>query len=168
MTKRLGIAAVLLAVVWGGCGGEPPKRLYEKDGGFSYDPPANWEIGEFPGLKYRIARGPTTMGFTANINVIDEKFSGTLVEYVDINLTNMKQVIPSLELLKREDFRTADGRPAIRTITETVQHTRRLRQTAYFFGKGKRKYVVTCSALADGGEALDEVFESSMKTFRLH
>src|SRR5262249_42430659 len=41
-----------------------------------------------------------------------------------------------------------------------------LRQNFYFFDKGKTKFVVTCTALAEGGEKLDPVFEGSRKTFR--
>jgi len=43
-----------------------------------------------------------------------------------------------------------------------------LRQTFFFIGSGKRKYVVTCTALADGGEEFDAVFSESIKTFRIH
>jgi hypothetical protein len=83
--------AVLVTFAGGACSTKSQRRHYEKEGGFSYDPPAEWQIVEFPGLKYH-----------------------------------------------------------------------------YFFEGGNRKYVLTCSALAEDGEALDAVFEESAMTFRIH
>lgn len=86
-------AAILTLVIFlTGCGGKPPRGHYEKAGGFSYDPPKGWQIIQLPGLKYRIAHGPTENEFAPNINVVDEAFMGTLAEYVDLNLENMKKM----------------------------------------------------------------------------
>jgi len=151
-----------------GCGGKPPRRHYEKAGGFSYDPPSRWQIAEFPGLKYRISHGPRANEFAPNINVIDEAFAGTLAAYVDLNLKNMGKVFAKMKILSREDFNTEDNQPVARILTENEQQGRMLRQTFFFIGSGKRKYVVTCTALADGGEEFDAVFSESIKTFRIH
>jgi len=44
-----------------------------------------------------------------------------------------------------------------------------LRSTFFLFsGSGKWKFVVTCTALADGGAKWDAAFAESMETFRLH
>jgi hypothetical protein len=168
MMKRLGAVVLLLTIAYGGCGDNAPRQHYEKAGGFSYDPPETWQVVEYPSLKYRISIGPRENEFVPNINVVDEAFSGQLVDYVDGNLENMKRVFVRLDILKREDFQTEDGQAAVRVITEMEHYGRRLRQTFYFFGKGKRKYTSTCSALAEEGEALDGIFEKSMKTFRIH
>ena len=168
MTKRLAAIAVILTVACGGCRSKARRQHYEKAGGFSYDPPETWQVAEFPGLKYRISHGPRKNEFAPNINVVDETFPGPLADYVDANLKNMEKVFVGLKILKREGFQTDDAQAAVRVITEAEQLGRRLRQTYHFFGKGNRKYVATCTALAKGGEALDTVFEKSMKTFRIH
>ena len=168
MMKRLGAVALLLTIVCGGCRGKARRQHYEKAGRFSYDPPETWQIVEFPGLKYRISHGPRQNEFAPNINVVDEAFAGPLADYVDANLENMEKFFVRLDILKREDFQTEDGQAGVRVITENEQQGRRLRQTFHFFGEGNRKYVATCTALAEGGEALDGVFEKSMKTFRIH
>jgi hypothetical protein len=157
-----------LAILCGGCGGKPPRAHYEKAGGFSYDPPKGWRIVDFPGLKYRISAGASENGFAPNINVVDEKFSGSLPTYVDLNMETMKKAFTDFKLLKREDFQTEDGLAAVRVVCEDTQQKQRLRQTFCFFGDSSRKYVVTCTALAEGGEKLDPLFAESTKTFRIH
>ena len=170
-------AAVLgLAILVSGCNNKqpgagankPPRAQYEQAGGFSYDPPKGWETVNFSGLKYRVSHGPVANGFAPNINVVDESFAGSLKEYVDGNLANMKNAFADLTIRKREDFQTEDGLSATRVITENKQQGRLLRQTFCFFGESKRKYVATCTTLADGGEVLDGTFAESMRTFRLH
>lgn len=166
--RRLSTTLLTLPLICTGCGGKPSRQLHEKAGGFSYDPPPGWTVAELPGLKYRIARGPVADAFAPNINVVDETFQGTLDAYVEANVGNMEKLLPGLKILDRAAFQTADGEPGTRVIADTQQLGRRLRQTFYFFGRSQRRYVVTCTALADGGEALDSVFEASVKTFRMH
>jgi hypothetical protein len=133
---------------------------------FSFDPPAGWVFRPFPGLKHQVAVGPAASGFAPNINVVEEPFGGTLDAYVNGNLASMQRLFKEFHLLQRDDFRTAEGLEGARLIAENTQNGKRLRQTFYLFGKGDRKFVVTCSALAEGGDELDPVFEASMKTFR--
>lgn len=159
--------AVLLMCT--GCGrGRSPRQLYEKSGGFSYDPPSGWSVVEFPGLKYRISHGPRENDFAPNINVVDERFTGTLAEYIDVNLENTADVFVKMEVIGREDFSTEDGESGVRILIENEQQGRMLRQNFFFIGPGVRKYVVTCTALVDGGDRFDRVFSESVETFRIH
>jgi hypothetical protein len=163
------LAVVLtVSLVCVGCGGKTPRQHYEKAGAFSYDPPSGWQVVEFPGLKYRISHGPRENEFAPNINVVDEAFSGTLAAYVDANLQNLERLFVNLKVLSREDFRTQDNEAAVKVVTENEQQGRMLRQTFFFIGSGNRKYVVTCTALADGGDKFDTAFAGSMETFRIH
>src|SRR5439155_16416633 len=66
------------------------------------------------------------------------------------------------------EFITAAGIECLRVKFENEQNGFTFRQTQYFFANGNSKLVVTCTALAKGGESLDPVFEASMKTFRLN
>jgi hypothetical protein len=167
--RRYFSAAVLaLIILCGGCGARPPRSFYEKTGGFSYDPPKGWRVAEFPGLKYRVSAGASEDGFAPNMNVVDEKFSGSLTAYVDLNMETMKKVVTDFNVLKREDFQTEDGLAAVRIVSEDTQQAQRLRQTFCFFGNSNRKYVVTCTTLATGGEKLDPLFAETTKTFRIH
>lgn len=166
---RIALAALWVVLFLLGCGGRAHRTLYEKEGGFSYDPPPGWRITNFPGLKYKIAAGTPENGFAPNINIVDETYSGSLSDYVELNIQNLKRVLPTSQVLKREDFQTNDALASIRLITERHDANigKDLRQTFYFFENGSHKFVVTCSALADGGDDLDTLFEQSMKTFHL-
>jgi hypothetical protein len=166
--RQISLLALVMLMACAGCKGNPPRENYEKAGGFSYDPPPGWETADFPGMKYKISRGTPQNGFTPNINVVDEQFSGSLSDYVDLNVENIKKVFQGSNIIKREDIQTEDAQPGVKLVVQDQQMGKRLRQTFYFFSNGSRKYVATCSAPADGGEALDTLFETSMKTFRLH
>ena len=169
LAGRILVLGLIVSLVCLGCGGKPPRQLYEKAGGFSYDPPAGWQITEFPGLKYRVAYGPVENEFTPNINVVDEEFSGTLAEYADANLESLESMSINLNVISREDFRTQDNEAGVRIITEAEQMGVMLRSTFFLFsGSGNWKFVVTCTALADGGAKWDAAFAESMETFRLH
>ncbi len=168
MTCRILAVVLTVLLVCVGCGGKPPRQHYEKAGAFSYDPPSGWQAVEFPGLKYRISHGPRENEFAPNINVVDEAFSGTLATYVDANLQNMEKVFVNLKVLSREDFKTQDNEAAVKVVTENDQQGRMLRQTFFFIGSGNRKYVITCTALADGGAKFDSSFAESVETFRMH
>src|SRR6266446_6964448 len=67
------------------------ERHVEAEGGFSFIPPAGWEIRSLPGLKYKVLVGPTTVGFTANLNVKDEQYPGSLEDYVKASTESLKQ-----------------------------------------------------------------------------
>jgi hypothetical protein len=172
MKRALGVAPlVLLTSLAAGWGGQGPKaedglRHEETAGGFSFVPPKGWTIREFPGLKFKIAAGPAAAGFAPNINVVDESFGGSLAEYVKLNLDTLPKVFQKSRVVNQGAFKTNAGLEGARAITENEQNGKLLRQTFYFFPRGDRQFVVTCSVLAEGGEKLDAVFEASMKTFR--
>jgi hypothetical protein len=173
MRNFLGVLIVVCVVslALGGCGKKdagPARRLHEKEGGFSYDPPEGWKIVEFPGLKYRISHRDPVGGFAANINVVDEVAPLSLEEYVDANVETMGNAFADMKLLGRTALETEDGEPSVKLVTERHSEGALLRQTYYFFDGGRRKFVVTCTAPASDGASLDPVFDASMKTFRLH
>jgi hypothetical protein len=189
MANRISFLVLSISFAYGGCGratttapstavdadnNAPPKlvdspgAIDETAGGFSYEPPAGWDTVAFPGLKYKVTHGPAANGFAPNINVVDEIYSGSLSDYADLNMANLKRLMPDLKIIRRDEITTNDRQPGKRVVVEDRQVRMELRQTFYIFGNGSRKYVVTCSALADGGEKLDSLFEHCVKTFRMH
>jgi len=119
-------------------------------------------------MKYQIAFGPTSSAFSPNINVVDEAYDGSLKSYVDGNAKSVEQLFEQYSLIKREAFATKSGLKGERLVTTSLQQQKKLRQTFYFFSNGKGKYyVVTCTALAAGGESLDVLFEESLRSFEL-
>ena len=144
------------------------KRHRETAGGFSFCPPQGWTLKSFPGMKYSIAAGSPSNGFAPNINVVDEAAEMSLAAYVDANKKMLSKAFKSYKEVGKSEFKTNSGLKGTRLIIENDQGGTMLRQTFNFFsGTGDKKFVVTCSALASGGEKLDEVFEASLKTFVL-
>lgn len=174
MHHRMLTALLTMAAVCVGCADKQersdgaPRKLYEKSGRFSYEPPDKWSISSMPGLKYRIASAPRKRGFTSNINVVEESFGGSLKAYVDGNIKSMKQQFTGLKIQSREVFRTEDNQPAVKVVTANTQQGQRLRQIFYFLGTGRAKFVVTCTTHVREGAKLDTVFDKSVATFRFH
>ena len=146
-----------------------PGRLYEKEAGFSYDPPAGWEITDYPGMKYKVCMAAPENGFAPNMNVLDEICEDSLNDYVDLSLRNMDLIFQDLKIIKRDEYKTEDGLEMVRIIYEYNFQGVLFRLTAFFIaGPEDIKYVITCASLADDGEKYDEVFLSSARSFRIH
>ena len=85
---------------------ETGPRHTETAGGFSFCPPKDWVIKDVPGMKYKIAFGPAAGGFAANINVVDESFSGSLADYVKANFQPLTKMFKGQKNLGQADFKT--------------------------------------------------------------
>ena len=169
LTCQILVVGLIASLVCLGCGGKPPRQVYEEAGGFSWDPPAGWQVAQVQGFKYRVAFGPVENEFTPNIWADDEEFAGTLAAYADAKLEKSEKMSVDLKVINREDLRTDDNGVGVKIVTETEQHGLMLRETFFLFsGSGDWKYVVTCTVLADGGAKWDAKFAESMKTFRVH
>jgi hypothetical protein len=142
------------------------RRHQEPAGGFSFVPPKDWQVRDFPGLKYKVVAGPPTAGFASNINILDGTGKGSLDDYVKANIVTLQKQRKNCRILSQEAFNTSAGLQGARVVAEGEDGDRLLRFNIYIFGQGDKKFVVTCTALADGGAQLDPVFEACLKTFR--
>ena len=143
-------------------------RVFEHNGNFSYRPPLNWTVSEVPGLVHRVAFGSTEEGFAANINFIDERFTGTLNAYVNENISQMQTFFSEFRIISRTEFRTHSGIVGERVETNNVQHNMHLRQIFYFFPLSRNRFVVVTASVLDSVSArLIPLFDESIKTFEL-
>jgi hypothetical protein len=144
------------------------RRHSEPAGGFSFIPPADWTMQPAPRTPYKMAVAPDGAGFRPNINVVEERFGGTVRDYTDANLRTLRMTLPGRHrVISRDAFTTESGLAGERVVTENQINGVWLRQTFYFFPNGPTMLVVTCSAEAGAaGEALDPAFRASMRTFR--
>lgn len=143
-------------------------RHIEQAGAFSFQAPAGWQFREFPGMKYQIALGAPNNGFSPNINVIDEAYQGSLQSYADANIDVLKKMFTGFVLVKRYSFATKAGVKGEVVVINSEQYHNLLRQTFYILqGTNGKFFVITCSALKDGGEKFDSAFEESVKTFEI-
>jgi hypothetical protein len=168
---RSAIYCILILII-SGCSQGGRQAYAPPGGGFSYVPPEHWVLRDFPGYKYKFAAGQRSEGFTPNIGVVDEYAPVSLDEYVAGSLRTVQQMHEKMgtnppRVLSQSEFTTDSNERAVKVITESEMDGKKLRQTYYFFdGKNGNKFVVTCSALDAGGENYDQLFDTSMKTFK--
>lgn len=146
---------------------ERPERHYEPSGGFSYIPPAGWQLVEASGVEYKAALGPVKDDFAPNIIVVSERFSGSLEEYVSSSLDNMSQFFEGFQVISQDDFEPEEGPTGVRIVVENVQGGRAMHQVFHIFDVGATKLVVTCTRLAGPAQELDAMCEGSVKTLRI-
>jgi hypothetical protein len=167
-TNKNLILAIIILTVLPLSAADIGKRHKEAAGGFSFCPPQGWTVRALPGMKYSIAAGPASKGFAPNINVVDETADVSLADYVDASKKMLSKAFKGYKEVGKREFKTTSGLKGTRLVIQSDQNGTLLKQTFYFFaGTGDKKFVVTCSALASGGEEIDEVFEASLKTFVL-
>ena len=111
---------------------------------FTYQKPDGWEYKDFPGLKYEVSIGKPAKGFAPNIVVVDEDFSGTLEEYFKQNVAQVEKTINKAKIISQKKISTADGDAGFKLVYTSEQNGLKLKQIQYFFGKGDKKYVLTC------------------------
>lgn len=144
-----------------------PGRHYEEEGGFSYNPPDSWTIGEIPGFVYKAFSGLESEVTGANILALDEAFEGPLEGYVEANIITLESVFDPIEIIEQREFSTASGLAGFKLVVDTVQQGLSLRQIMYFFDAGERKLLLVCSRLADAPEEIEILCDDSALTFRL-
>jgi len=143
-------------------------RIYELNGKFSYCPPLNWSVKEFPGLKYKIVIGPIENNFTTNINFQDEIFYGNLKEYVNYSILQLPFFSSEYKLLIRNTFKTNSGIVGECVIVNNFQEGNLLRQIFYILPAPQNRYfVITCSVIDNVSSKYLSVFEESIKTFEI-
>src|SRR5437667_12582996 len=112
MRPLLALASLIIAGTLGAA--QTGDRHTESAGGFSYCPPKGWTMKEVPGLKYQIAFAKASGGFTPNINVVDEVFSGALKDYVNGNIQALTKQFKEFKNLGQSDFKTDSGAKGIK------------------------------------------------------
>ncbi|MBI5950926.1 MAG: hypothetical protein HY865_04665 [Chloroflexi bacterium] len=142
------------------------ERHVESEGGFSYLPPSDWQIVEFPGMKYKGAWGKETAGFSPSLKFHSETYAGPLDDYISDNLELIKRVFSDVMIISQENFKTNDGENAIKVIAEDTQAEQRLHQIFYYLAAGDEKFIITYTRLAEAGEENDILVDESIKTFQ--
>jgi len=142
-------------------------RVFADDlgGGYSIEPHDGWYVQEFQGLPYKIVITDPIEGFAPNLNIVDEKSSATLDEYVQTNIDYMAQGLQGFKEVEKKSF-SAINSQGVKLIIENQQQGYSLRQTFYIFDAGNdKKVTVTCSAPLQHAQSLDAEFDNMMKTF---
>ena len=120
------------------------ERYYEPEGGFSYIIPDGWEIFEIPGLKYLGLTESNPKGlFPSNVVFADERYDGSLEDYVDLTLINVKQVYPNLEVMNIDKVDTDSGIRGISVIVKNEFNSVQMIQILFMFDLEGKVLVMT-------------------------
>lgn len=138
----------------------------DKQGNFRFTIPDGWASVKLQNTPYQIAAGITIEGFTQNIIVEREEFNGSLQEYLEKAKTLLADQNENIQITKEEDFSTSRNLKGIKLILENVVETGiAIKQYVYLFKVDFVCFIVSCSVLADEPEEIEEIFDTSMKTF---
>ena len=141
-------------------------RVVESSGNFSWQPPMNWTVSEFPGLKYMIAFGQIEEGFAVNINIVDEAYSGTLRSYVDQSIVQLRTFLQEFRLLERADFMTNSGIIGEKVTINAYQQGFFLRQILYFIPNTDNTIFIMIGSVPENVSTnFLTIFDESIKTF---
>jgi ankyrin repeat protein len=140
------------------------KRHYESEGGFSYLVPPDWEVSEFPGMKYKMLR-PADSNAGANLVIADEKYAGHLSKYVDVTVMVSRSLNPKLRVLSKHPFATRYGEAGFKIVVENVTPAGvPIRQAMYLFVHEGRAFTIVASTKAEFHDRFDAQYDSILET----
>lgn len=167
----------------------PPGKLHEEAAGFSVDPPDGWEIGlshsivthvevsvdlpdgweigEKPKKGLRGASAPAGTPSYSNLVISEEQHTGTTAEYATKTIAVLQKFFEGTTVVKNEAFTSDSGVTGTKFVVAMDVIGQKLRQSWYVFPKTGSVIACTFNTQQEGGEAMDAVFDKSMKTFRL-
>ena len=137
----------------------------ETNAGFSMNIPQGWEMAN-NNQKYQTAIGPSDGGLTPNIGFGDDKYSGSISEYIDMAISIYKVIYADFEVVDRANFTTNSRLRGMYITFHGRRNEIRVRQKVYVFQNRSRTDVMIITCMAPfGGERYDAIFDACVKTF---
>lgn len=164
------IGLIFFTLSLSACSPREPGRHYITKKGFSIKTPENWETKEeLMGMAFVTLspqEGPAD-DFRENVNIIVEDLPRTLSleEYYELSLANVRQLLTEFEEYE-------SGQSSINGCdTKWLVYSHRMgifniKVLVYSLIKGRRAYVITCSAAHDQFSIYRPQFEGIAGTFR--
>jgi hypothetical protein len=135
--------------------------------GLSLQPPKDWIEKKISGLTYAAFVSDATEMPVANLILIDDAYSGSLNEYIEINLKSIAKAFKDFQRINQSEFKTNSGMTGVAIATESEQLGKKVRQILYFFtGRDSKKFVFTCSFVAKESEKLAPLCAASLQTLK--
>ena len=138
----------------------------ENKAGFSMYVPIGWETRDM-NQKYLMVIGQTVDNFTPNFNFGDEKYSGSLPDYIDAVIIQLKRFYTELEVLENGDFTTVKGlQGKYITLLGRINEIQ-ARQKLYILPNKNKSAImlITGTAPPADGDLYDWLFDECVKTF---
>jgi len=101
------------------------------------------------------------------MNVGADLFPGTLDEYLAHIVRAFRSGLESFVILAKSEFTTDVGQKGTKIIAQTESSGIKFYSSIYLFaGRNDQKFMITCSALIQGWDAYEKIFDTSIKTFK--
>jgi hypothetical protein len=133
--------------------------------GFSYTPPAGWQVRSLAGQKYKVALAPAVDGYAPHIIVADELFYGGVEDYTKGLLDTLSKQKKGFKNLGQATLVTAAGLKGMRLLVESMENEVAYRSLVFIFpGTGDLKLIMSFNARSADGDKHDAVVDAALKT----
>jgi hypothetical protein len=142
-------------------------RIYEREGGFSYVPPAGWKAQSSKSFKYQIVVGPVSNGFAANMNFQIEETNMPFKDYVDLSRNNISKLVATAVIKSSNAFEIRSGSSAARIVWEASINQRNAHINSYLVDGKTQKFVITCARAVTQTTSIDLECDQTARSFRI-
>lgn len=139
----------------------------DKHKDFSFIMPDNWQCVRYNNTKYNLVLGEKVNDVIQTIVISSEKFKGSMKEYVEYTLENLKMYLPQISFIKNEVFVNNSNIESWKLISENDYENRMLRQYYYILKNNDMFFICVASVAQETSKEIEDVFDMSMSTFKL-
>ena len=140
----------------------------DKNGGFSMYIPGDWRPVNV-GLQYLAVVAPEDNGFTPNITIVEEEYTGGISEYIDAVVTMISATgfYADLRVLQQSSFTTNSGLQGGYVLFTARLNEITIRQKMYIIHNRSKTTImgITGSSGLANGDKYDSVFDECVRTF---
>jgi hypothetical protein len=143
------------------------KRITNPTTGCNFILPRNWEPHERPN-KPVVYIGPTINQSTPNLQMLSEAMVGTLEEYVQMSMQQMKSSFKQFALLEEAAFTTDQGMVGKRVIIQFQGTTHRMKLHYYYLPQSEKVAFIMCGSMSEVyGDSLTPLFDATARSVQL-
>ncbi len=133
---------------------------------FTFVLPDGWQCVKYNNTKYNLAIGERINNLTQTIVISSEEFKGSMQEYLEYSMNDLKQYLPQMVFIKNGDFINHARIEAWKLVAKNNYEDEELRQYYYIFKKENMFFVCVASVSQESSEEIEDVFDASMYTFK--
>ncbi len=133
---------------------------------FTFVLPDGWQCVKYNNTKYNLAIGEKINNLIQTIVISSEEFKGSMQEYLEYSIDNLKQYLPQMIFVKSGDFINEARIEAWKLVTKNNYEDELLRQYYYIFKREEMFFACVASVSQESSEEIEDVFDASMYTFK--
>ncbi len=142
------------------------KRHYEKEGGFSYQPPEGWQKRQILGMQYNTFESARPGANQPYLSVVVDASAADLRTFVKKSLEKSVGKL-GLKVTKEEFLKSSNGQPAARIVFKYKLGNLSFQTLQYILDAGKRKIVFSGTTLSSEFSGHLSILTKSSATLKL-